>query len=857
MPLFSRLRALARSRPAPESSNFPSTTQHDTIQPWSIPQDEASVSTPQGPRFGVKIHPDINALLAEVESGEAVEDEPSSQLWMSSGDLSTEDRFSSFPMRETRPGASSDVEDQRGYFGEDNESPEDPVELEWVARRDDKGKGRAVDDVSDGISQAPSGSQRRWPTFGKERRRVIPDLRIFGRNPTTRHGIGDRTEEDSAGVARQSSSSTRLDNVYGQEASSSPSRRTTRSSWTYRRKSTTLSRRSSDGRSSLQPNASTSAVNTAIPTPPLSRAPSHSQRNLENRPDAFLEMPKAPRNDENAPLDAQQEVLYSPQAPTFGFPSPTSRPLSVIPSPDTSEFVTPASPPPLHSTPNNARTTEADVGLFDFNPPSSGPDRNFRFRGSNRQRQLTFGGASSTLNSLGPPSSSTFGKNPRSRALSDRPKASKIFSDTHSGGTMHVETELAETSRSQPFGNSTNLKLRSGSDPPKHRSRRRSAKRRRSAEWRSHTAAAGVTASPKEASNYGWPADVSRAILQLSLGEPAMATTTTLTREVQHTKTSSISCASRGQSAVLLPTSDKEAMYARPNREGVSQYNTFPASRRQSQMRTEVPPHALSFSFPILPSPSSSPSTASPAFNAGPASAPAEPTVSQPGPRQTSRSQGIGSKISETRGLGTGRTDEIGNGTGATREGKSKERDSGMIHHDLLDRAELESGEGGVRQDTSIALPPKETLRLVPSTSSKDQLVSARPTSLGSLDRLHSNSVDEPIATSTPPPKSDKSKGKRKAEETEDGSPPKSEGRKSSFAATSMRAGNEFACRLLFRLQAIHDAVPYPTTTLKELVPGQVAIALAPTLVHPCSKHPHRHLLQGLLLVLPMHDLHQ
>lgn len=816
MTLFSRLRALARSRSAPESLNFPSTTLHDdddvhdtnTTQSWSVPREETSLSTPVAPNLGGKIYPDFNALLAEVESGEAVEDEPSSQMWMSSGDQSTEDRVSSFPTRETRPHpGTSSAEGQKVKLGGDEDRPEEP-ELEWVARREDKGKGRAVDDVGEGASRTPSGSQRRWPTFGRETRRVLPDLRIFGRNPTTRRArsgnssIGDRMEEDSADMARQSSSSTRLDNVYALEASSSPSRRTTRSSWTYRRKSTTLSRRSSDRRSSLRPNASTSAVNTgAIPSPSLSRAPSHSQRNLENEPDSVLEMPKAPRNDENAPLSGQQEVLYSPQALTFGFPSPPSHPLSIIPSPDASEFLTPASRPPLHSTPNNARATEENDGLFDFNPPSSGPDRNFRFRGSNRLRQLTFGGASSTLNSLGlPPMSSTFGKNPRSRALSDRPKASKIFSDTN---TMHEEIGLAETSRSQPFVNSTNLKLRSGSDPPKHRSNRRSAKRRRSAEWRSHTAAAGVTASPKDASNYGWPADVSRAILQLSLGDPATATTSTSTREVQHTKTSSISSASRGQSADLRPTTDKEAIYARPNKEGGSQYNTFPASRRQSQMRTEGPPHALSFSFPILPSPSSSPSTARPAFNAGPASAAAEPTVSQPGPRHTSHSQGVGSKISETRGHGTGRTDEAGNGTGAQREGK--EKDSGMIHHvrstseshirwsskkmqDLLDRAELESGEGGMRHDTSIALPPRDTLRLVPSTSSRDNLSPTRPISPGSPDRLHSDSVDEPFATSTPPPpKSDKSKGKRKADEAEDGSPPKSEGRKSSFAAQSMR----------------------------------------------------------------------
>ncbi len=145
-------------------------------------------------------------------------------------------------------------------------------------------------------------------------------------------------------------------------------------------------------------------------------------------------------------LAQNKRRLYSPQAPTFGFPSPTSHPLSIVPSPDTSEFLTPASPPPLHSTPNNARTSDASAGLFDFNPPLSGRDRNFRFRGSNRLRQLTFGGASSTLNSLAlPPLSSTFGLNERSRALSDRPKASKIFSDTNTTvGTMHRETGLVE-----------------------------------------------------------------------------------------------------------------------------------------------------------------------------------------------------------------------------------------------------------------------------------------------------------------------------------------------------------------------------------------------------------------------------
>ncbi len=84
-----------------------------------------------------------------------------------------------------------------------------------------------------------------------------------------------------------------------------------------------------------------------------------------------------------------------------------------------------------------------------------------------------------------------------------------------------------------------------------------------------------------------------RAILKLSLGDPTTTMkATTTTREEQRIKSSSISSTSRGQSAVLHPTT---GIYARPDKEGVSHYNTFPASRRRSQMRTDGSPHALSF----------------------------------------------------------------------------------------------------------------------------------------------------------------------------------------------------------------------------------------------------------------------
>ncbi len=96
MTLLSRLRALARSRTAPRFLQFSANDKSRCTRYDATVDDSADETMKAAPNLGGKIYPDYNAMLAEVESGDVVEDEPSSQMWMSSGDQSNEDRFQVF-----------------------------------------------------------------------------------------------------------------------------------------------------------------------------------------------------------------------------------------------------------------------------------------------------------------------------------------------------------------------------------------------------------------------------------------------------------------------------------------------------------------------------------------------------------------------------------------------------------------------------------------------------------------------------------------------------------------------------------------------------------------------------------------
>ncbi|KAI5123102.1 hypothetical protein M0805_001458 [Coniferiporia weirii] len=165
-------------------------------------------------------------------------------------------------------------------------------------------------------------------------------------------------------------------------------------------------------------------------------------------------------------------IFYSPSPRTFGHPTPKQ-----ITPPDT-----PALPfPPFQSTPRSSVTPFSSLPKTSPRSPLS------RFRFAT--------GVSLT------PLSSTFGKVIRSQ--SERPKASNIFYNAPT-------TELGE----QRGRTSSRLSTTSEA-PPEPR-------RRQSAEWNAQAAAAGVAVSESQSQDFGWPAGVSREILRLSLGRRAI-----------------------------------------------------------------------------------------------------------------------------------------------------------------------------------------------------------------------------------------------------------------------------------------------------------------------------------------------
>lgn len=429
----------------------------------------------------------------------------------------------------------------------------------------------------------------------------------------------------------------------------------------------------------------------------------------------------------------EQTVYYSPSPRTFGYPSP--------------QQFTPADSPSLPLPAFQSTPKMAASPLQSMHKPSQDTSSRFRFSGL-------------------PPLSATFGK--IRRAQSDQPKASKIFS----------RSSVDEVAAAQP---------QTPSRPSTTASREPS--RRQSAEWNARAASAGINADGAPTAEFGWPAEVSREILRLSLGEHAMA----------HTQgapsTAMRRTATDPANAVAKSRNRTDSKRDPPRVSHEQQDNAKATVRLVKSSNSEQRPSSAHLYSTTLPRPSSSSAALGRNdelhyFATQLASTPRAPTVAS---RKAMKSRSHSSDTAQDAEAGA--TEGGGN------------RRSGSRNRVDWDSAELQnflSSEGGARDLAGNTLRPSTPIKQSSSASTYETAGSSSflhapslsviaPTPRGSPGRSRTDSGaegEDGLQVPTPPPQSDKSKGKRKADESEEVTPPDLRGakaKKTTFAAEGKR----------------------------------------------------------------------
>ncbi|KAL5482382.1 hypothetical protein ACEPAI_8976 [Sanghuangporus weigelae] len=422
--------------------------------------------------------------------------------------------------------------------------------------------------------------------------------------------------------------------------------------------------------------------------------------------------------------NTQTSVYYSPSPGTFGYPTPPHFDPVDFPS-----FPAPA----FHSTPKTSASSRTR-SLPKRSPRTSGRSRIPRLISNNSRMK---------------------------RTKSDLPRTSRRRTSTHAIGAL--EQKLAS--------------IRSSTSVSKI------PVRRKSAEWNSRAATAGVVADPKQTTEFGWPAEVSREILRLSLGEDLMlhshshgqdapttpAATTPVSQLVGMRDTQNRDAnLKRGAPRVSHGHKLNERLIIRPS---ISEHRLSSAHLYQST----VPPSSSTSSAP-----GRSDGTQTTATQVS--STPSAPSVAAP---KNSRSQSSGDNA-----LDTNKSDSEMGATGVAAHHKRSESEN------KIDWESAELQEFISREESGGDLSGDALRR--PSTPMKKSESESTYQTAGSSSYLHAPSLSViaptprsspggsrhnsgasgalPEATyglqvPTPPPQTAKSKGKRKAEESEDGSP--------------------------------------------------------------------------------------
>lgn len=754
MPSFlSRLRSLASKRSISHSSSGApehadqtvDSAQHATLSP------DASYS-PRTPDFALdsKIAPDISALLASVEEDTAdIRNDATEDIYDDTADVYYEGREGFVQGLKPRP-------------------PVAGASKYAIAEVQDKGiedRGKGKDAISDTISSAggvpPSthNSQKRWSTFGREGKRVIPSMRSFVRAQSSRKEASEITmslaSQSQSHLGRSSDNKTLSSGTTASRPSTVVTG-TQRTTSTFGRppipsrpptgvSSTRTPSRQSSGRFSVRDNVHNPDGNALLSWSPPAEIIADEQSILDSS-SSSSHSDSAQAHSPEVHEAEEQNVVSSPSPRTFGHPTPHHQQSHIMAT--TVPF------PPFHSTPLSTPTRPADQG--------------------NQQTSL-FRFADSSLS----PISTTLGRAFRSN--SERPNTAKTARST---GNLRDQR------------------------PSRSRSTLRSQTRRRSAVWSAEAASVGVVVGSTQ--DFGWPADVSREMLRLSLGEEAAYTAQEAVQRQEAGKTVQDTRNRALSAPIYLPNNlpVAEDWHASNSSHelltSTSRQDKHGLMRAGAQGSSSHPFSSNSFPFPSSSSSPTSPTLLYPSGLAEPidlGNLAREHLIQNPKDSVRSQPRELDDKPANANDVDSEGVQHSGGG------------EDQMIQHVRSDSADqirwdsrrlqeyLASSGGSEKAVDLAALRPSTPIMKADSASTYQTAASSSllqppslsvqaPTPQGSPGHSRQESSPEtegenlqvPVATSTPEA-SEKSKGKRKAEESEGESPPGLKiGRKTTFA---------------------------------------------------------------------------
>ncbi|KAL5501844.1 hypothetical protein ACEPAH_9105 [Sanghuangporus vaninii] len=422
--------------------------------------------------------------------------------------------------------------------------------------------------------------------------------------------------------------------------------------------------------------------------------------------------------------NTQTSVYYSPSPGTFGYPTPPHFDPVDFPS-----FPAPA----FHSTPKTSASSWTR-SLAKRSPRTSGRSRIPRLTPNNSRMK---------------------------RTKSDLPRTSRRRTTTPAIGALEQKLTSIRSSTSIS----------------------KIPVRRKSAEWNSRAATAGVVADPKQTTEFGWPAEVSREILRLSLGEDLMLHSHSCGQDAPSTP------------ATTTPGLQPVGMRDTQNRDGP------PANLKRGAPRVS---HGHKLNERLIIRPSISERRLSSAHLYSSTVPPSSSTSSAPG--RSDRLQTTATQVSSTpsapsvaaqknsksqssddNALDTNKSDSVMGATGVATHHKRSESENKINWEsaelqEFISREESGgdlSGDALRRPSTPMKKSESESTYQTAGSSSylhAPSLSVIAPTPHSSPGGSRHNSGGLPEATyglqvPTPPPQTAKSKGKRKAEESEDGSP--------------------------------------------------------------------------------------
>ena len=728
--LLAYLRTRRREKFNPKASQKAPDIQVDTTEPQTLP------AVPPTPEFELdsKIHPDINALLASIEEDPYAPYADGSRAILQA-------------LKPSRP----------------------RVKAEEIKRNIDDGNRHSRDGYDDaGTEEKPVGRsttksevpplyirdpQAAWSTFGREGLRIFPNLRAIGRS---KRGRRDQSEGTDGGVSGRSKES-------NERSSSNGGSRPSTSHVNSIRTTSTISRPPLPPLPNTGISSGPQGITIPISETPSRRSSSHVIRNADAQqsdtnvlswspptepdelpsPDNSVLSRSAVQTPAHPAVAVQVNTFDSPSPRTFGHPTPLQ------PSPSL--------PPPLpfpafHSTPKTPVRPLLSSVANDSSEVS-------RSRISNSSALTPF---------------STFGR--AFRTQSEKAKAPHTFM----GAT----------------------KEKSAEQKPRYRTRvsssARGHRRRESAEWRARSASAGVVSSSSQ--DFGWPADVSREIIRLSLGSEVVAPAQGNAERIREDSDLAGLQYTTRHRTLSAPTRRLH------NHDYSGSHDLLTGSSRllgpYAHRSSEQGPGS-SHSLFLLSSPASSAASSSPR-NGG--------ASVIPQPSQTGFSKNLTPQRSLKDLKGKSRLLDD-NGSAAvdsdvqTAGGYSKERMIQHIRTPSENQVKWESSQvqdflavgyedgHALRPSTPIKQSESSSTYLTAGSSSLLQPPSVSvqsPTPQGSPGRSRKESglsvgnglgLQVPISDISTPEKSEKSQGKRKADDSEDGSPPGSKGsRKTSFA---------------------------------------------------------------------------